>query len=115
MKRTRGHRIIRTVRFFGSTATFFFLSTVVTTAVLVVGSLQGFLETTLILIIGVLQPIAILCAVFNAYMIFLLILWMIFRRRVYLFRFFGAVVATAFGIFVAIAVNVIDVLAHPFF
>ncbi len=87
----------------------------VTTAVLIVGSLQGFLETTLILIIGVLQPLAVLCAVFNAYMVILLIVWMFFRRRVYFFRFLVRIVATAFGVAVAIAVNLIDVLSHPLF
>jgi hypothetical protein len=105
--------ILRVMRFLESINIYFFLNVLLVFSLYILGNFQKFMDSTLLMLMSLLQIGSILCALTGGYYFFFLLLWMVRRRKFLFFRSFYSLFSVAFGLSIALGINFITVILEP--
>ncbi len=96
----------------GMTA-FFFVCSFVVLGLYLLGNYQEFLDDTQTLLLRILRIVGLLCALTGGYYTVTLLMWMVRRHRLLLFRFIYGLLATSIGLALSLSVTFLSVLLAP--
>ncbi|MFW6380412.1 MAG: hypothetical protein ACOC0Y_00020 [Spirochaetota bacterium] len=91
------------MRLLEGASVFFLLSLLLVSGLFVMGNYQGFLDSSLMLLLRLVSTLSMLCIASGLCYVAALGIWMIRRRHVMVLRFVYGVVATFVGAVVAVA------------
>jgi len=92
---------------------FFLLSLLLVTALFVLGNFQGFLDTSLLMLLDLLSLLSILCIASGVCYVLALIVWMLRRRHLMVARLLYGVFATAIATLMVVAGGALEAFVRP--
>ncbi len=105
--------ILRVMRFLESINIYFFLNVLLVFSLYMLGNFQKFMDSTLLMLMSILQIGGILCALTGGYYLFFLVIWMVRRRKFLIFRSFYSLFSVVSGLSITIGINFITVILEP--
>ncbi|MFW6312449.1 MAG: hypothetical protein ACOC2N_01010 [Spirochaetota bacterium] len=92
---------------------FFLLSLLLVAALFVLGNFQGFLDTSLLMLLDLLSLLSILCIASGVCYVLALLVWMLLRHHFMVLRLLYGLLATATATLAVIAGGALEAFVRP--
>ena len=105
--------LLRMVRILESINVFSFILALLAFGIFLLGNFQGFLDSSLRLLMEIIRISGLICAFSALYYLVALVSWMIRRKKALFFRLVYGIISLALGLFLTVSFNFVSIIVSP--